>query len=100
MEPPARTTSAVVLNGHGNRDLMTHTHRVTDTEPPHLTRSDVAEVLRAAQDTRYAPLFALLVPAGLRRGEALALQRSDVDLEERLLRVRGTQVRASRGACW
>jgi integrase len=67
--------------------------RVTAKEAPHLTPAEVAELLRAAQDTRYAPLFALLVHTGLRRGEALALQWSDVDLDKGLLRVRGTLAR-------
>jgi integrase len=46
--------------------------RVTAKEASHLTAPQVAELLRAAADTRYAPLFALLVYTGLRRGEALA----------------------------
>jgi integrase len=38
-------------------------------------------------------LFAFLLHTGLRRGEALALQWSDVDLAKGLLRVRGTLAR-------
>jgi integrase len=64
--------------------------RVTSKEAPHLTPPQVAELLRAAEGSRYAPLFALLVHTGLRRGEALALQWSDVDLAKGMLRVRGT----------
>ncbi len=64
--------------------------RVTAKEAPHLTPAQVAELLRAAEGSRYAPLFALLVHTGLRRGEALALQWSDVDLGKGILRVRGT----------
>jgi integrase len=67
--------------------------KVTSREAAHLTPAQVADLLRAAEDTRYAPLFALLVHTGLRRGEALALQWSDVDLEKGLLRVRGTLAR-------
>ena len=52
-------------------------------------------VLSAAGGTRYAPLFDLLVNTGLRRGEALALQWSDVDLEAGTLRVRGTLARVN-----
>ena len=40
-----------------------------------------------------APLFALLVNSGLRRGAALALHWSDIDLDAKLLRVRGTLAR-------
>nr|WP_239521689.1 site-specific integrase [Geodermatophilus sabuli] len=64
--------------------------KVTAKEAPHLTPAQVAELLRAAEGSRYAPLFVLLVHTGLRRGEALALQWSDVDLAKGLLRVRGT----------
>jgi integrase len=64
--------------------------RVTIKEAPHLTPAQVGALLQAARGTRYAPLFALLVHTGLRRGEALALQWSDVDLERHTLRVRGT----------
>jgi integrase len=53
----------------------------------------VRSLLTAAEGSRYAPLFALLVNTGLRRGEALALHWSDVDLDEKLLRVRGTLAR-------
>ena len=52
-------------------------------------------MLSAAEGTRYAPLFTLLVNTGLRRGEALALQWSDVDLEAGTLRVRGTLARVN-----
>jgi integrase len=53
----------------------------------------VRSLLTAAEGSRYAPLFALLVNTGLRKGEALALHWSDVDLDEKLLRVRGTLAR-------
>ncbi len=67
--------------------------RVTAKEASHLSPAQVADLLRAAGGTRYAPLFALLVHTGLRRGEALAFQWSDVDLAKGLLRVRGTLAR-------
>jgi integrase len=66
--------------------------KVTIREAPHLTPAQVADLLRA-EDTRYAPLFALLVPRGLRRGEALALRWSDIDLDKGRVRVRGTLAR-------
>lgn len=43
--------------------------------------------------SRYAAVFELLVNTGLRRGEALALAWSDVDVEKKLIRVRGTLAR-------
>jgi integrase len=64
--------------------------RVTAKEAPHLSPAQVARLLSAADGSRYAPLFGLLGHTGLRRGEALALQWSDIDLERGLLRVRGT----------
>jgi integrase len=50
----------------------------------------VRRVLEATQTSRYAALFAFLVNTGLRRGEALALGWSDVDLDGGVLLVRGT----------
>ena len=47
----------------------------------------------ASKSSRYGHLFTLLVNTGLRRGEALALQWSDIDLDGKLLRVRGTLAR-------
>jgi integrase len=71
--------------------------RVTAKEAPHLAPAQVADLLRAAEGGRYASLFTLLVHTGLRRGEALALQWSDVDLARRILRVRGTLSRIDGG---
>lgn len=71
--------------------------RVTAEEAPHLTPAQVADLLRTAEGGRYASLFALLVHTGLRRGEALALQWSDVDLARGILRVRGTLSRIDGG---
>jgi integrase len=67
--------------------------KVTGREAAHLTPAQVADLLRSAENTRYAPLFALLVHTGLRRGEALALGWTDIDLTTRMLRVRGTLAR-------
>lgn len=63
---------------------------VPRTEARYLTITEVAVLLEVAKDSRYAPLFRLLVSTGLRRGEALALRWQDVDLTNGLLRVRGT----------
>ena len=67
--------------------------RVTANEAAYMTPDQVRLLLAAAEDSRYAPLFALLVNSGLRRGEALALHWSDIDLDAKLLRVRGTLAR-------
>jgi integrase len=67
--------------------------KVTAKEAAYLTPEQVRTLLEAAKKSRYAPLFSLLVNTGLRRGEALALQWSNVDTEDSLLRVRGTLAR-------
>jgi integrase len=67
--------------------------RVPVREAAYLTPDQVRSVLLAAKPSRYAPLLELLVNTGLRRGEALALHWSDIDFDEKLLRVRGTLAR-------
>jgi integrase len=64
--------------------------RVTAKKAAYLTPDQVRSLPAAAEGSRYAPLFTLLVHSGLRRGEALALHWSDIDLGAQLLRVRGT----------
>ena len=60
---------------------------VSRTEAHYLSIAEVASLLEAVKDSRYAPLLRLLGATGLRRGEALALRWSDVDLTNGLLRV-------------
>jgi integrase len=60
-----------------------------------LTPDQVRLLLLAAKSSRYAPLFELLVNTGLRCGDALALYWSDIDLDAKLLRVRGTLARVA-----
>ena len=67
--------------------------RVTTTEATFLEPAQITTLLQHAEASRYAPLFELLVNTGLRRGEALALQWSDIDTSQQLLRVRGTLTR-------
>lgn len=67
--------------------------KVTQAEASHLEPAKISRLLAAAQDSRYGPLFELLVNTGLRRGEALALKWRDIDLKEQTLRVRGTLAR-------
>ncbi|HEX5905387.1 MAG TPA: tyrosine-type recombinase/integrase [Propionibacteriaceae bacterium] len=69
--------------------------RVRVTEAAYLTPDQVRSLLLASKPSRYAPLFELLVNTGLRRGEALGLHWSDIDLDAKLLRVRGTLARVA-----
>jgi len=64
--------------------------KVTAGEASYLSPAEVAALLEAAEPSRYAAVFEFLVNTGLRRGEALALRWSDVDITNRLARVRGT----------
>jgi integrase len=58
---------------------------------------DAHRLLEEIRGDRLEPLFRLMLATGLRRGEALALQWRDVDLDAGMLRVRWTLTRTSRG---
>lgn len=61
---------------------------VVQTERVPWTADQAAHFLDHVAEDRLAELFELIIGTGLRRGEALALRWSDVDLERRVLRVR------------
>lgn len=73
-------------------------------KPPYIySDEDVAALLRAAQGlahplmaATYTTLFGLLAVTGMRLGEALALDRADVDWDEAVLSVRNTKFQKSR----
>lgn len=67
--------------------------KVPAREAEYLSPDQVRTLLAASDGSRYANLFALLVNTGLRRGEALALRWTDIDLERGVMRVRGTLAR-------
>jgi integrase len=69
--------------------------RVTAAEAKFLEPHQIGTLLDATRDSRYGLLFEFLVHTGLRRGEALALKWGDVDLEDRLVQVRGTLARVN-----
>ena len=66
-------------------------------EAQHLTADRAQSLLEAIKGDRLEALFRLMLATGLRRGEALALHWSDVDLDAGLLRVRWTLSRTSQG---
>ena len=53
-----------------------------------LTHEEVARLMEAAAGTWYAPLFALALATGARRGELLALKWEDVDFARSTLSIR------------
>ena len=64
--------------------------RVARREAKHLDPAAVTAVLAAAEGLRYRDVLVLIAATGLRRGEALALRWSDVDLVGGSLKVAGT----------
>jgi integrase len=65
-------------------------------EARYLTVEEVGRLLKAARGDRLEPLIVLMLGTGLRRGEALALHWSDVDLAVGHVRVRWTLARIDR----
>ena len=63
---------------------------VARIEAQHSSAIDVTALLRAAEGLRYRPVLVLIAATGLRRGEALGLHWSDVDLDNGTAAVRGT----------
>ena len=57
--------------------------------PDTLAAVDVTALLNAADGLRYRDVLVLIAATGMRRGEALALRWTDVDLDAGLLTVRG-----------
>lgn len=66
-------------------------------EAEFLTPRQARLLLEAIRGDRIEPVVRLLLATGLRRGEALGLHWSDVDLEHGILRVRWTLTRTSAG---
>lgn len=63
---------------------------VARREAKHASAVDVNKILLCADGLRYRNVLVLIAATGLRRGEALALHWSDVDLDQGKLAVRGT----------
>ena len=71
--------------------------RATTSEMAVWTAAQVKRFLTVAQTHRLSPLFALAVTTGMRKGELLALQWGDVDLQTHELTVRHTLTRNEAG---
>lgn len=59
-------------------------------EAKHVDTVNVNKLLLCAEGLRYRNALVLIAGTGLRRGEAVALRWTDIDLKERTLAVRGT----------
>ena len=70
---------------------------VKSRESRALRPSEIASLLAAAEGSSDEPLLRVLVATGLRRGEALALRWSDVDLDNGVVTIRGTLTRTADG---
>lgn len=64
--------------------------RVARVEARHLSASEVAAILQAAEGFRYRPVLALIAATGLRRGEALALRWEHINFKDGALKVAAT----------
>jgi integrase len=87
-----------VRDGLVRRNVAASVRRPTikRTDARYLTVEEVGRLLEAAKGDRLEPLIVLMLGTGLRRGEALALHWSDVDLAAGHLRVRWTLSRIDR----
>jgi len=80
-------------------------HRYHRKNPYNYSDREVAQLIQAAQKipspkglraATYSTLFGLLAVTGMRLGEAIGLDRQDVDVDQGLLRVRQTKFNKSR----
>jgi integrase len=69
-----------------NPVLAVPRRKVPKRKPDYLRADEVPRVLRAL-DPRWRPLFACAIYTGMRKGELLALRKSDVDLATGLVKV-------------
>ena len=90
-----RALADALLNGTVNRNVASIHRPPTpeDTEIEILTVDQAAEVRTKLADRPLYPIVALALGTGLRRGELLALQWGDVDLEAGALTMKGRSKR-------
>ncbi|MEW2484103.1 site-specific integrase [Mycobacterium sp. NPDC049093] len=63
---------------------------VARKEARHVEAVDVTKLLLCAEGLRYRNVLTLVAGTGVRRGEAVAMRWSDIDLEAQVMAVRGT----------
>lgn len=73
-----------------NPAALVATPRVSRTAVVKLPPEDVARLLGELRTTRYFPAFALIAATGIRRGEALALRWSELNLDTRVAELHTT----------
>ncbi|MDF2916580.1 MAG: site-specific integrase [Microbacterium sp.] len=66
---------------------------VNRSEARFLTPTEVTQLLQAARTHRYGTVLRFILGTGLRRGEALALRWSDIDLDSAHAKLRGSLTR-------
>jgi integrase len=103
LSPASRRAVLVVLHralGDAVRDGLLKANPAAGVRRPKVRRremhawsqAELATVLEATADDRLSPLWRLLAMTGLRRGEALGLKWSDVDLQSGRLAVQRQRV--------
>jgi integrase len=92
LDPRTEVPSRELLPPPSREKLMPYVY--TDEDIKVLMRA--ARTLRGFRGATYATLFGLLAVTGMRVGEALRLDRSDVDWHERVLLIRHTKFGKSR----
>ena len=77
----------------GNPARLVKQPAVTRTEARHLSPAEVGMLLGRLSGGRYDRVITLIAYMGLRKGEALALRWSDIDLNRSTIRIAGTLTR-------
>ena len=66
-----------------------------DAERRVMTREEQALFMRYAKQTYYGDIFEVALSTGMRKGELLALEWSDIDFNNRMIQVTGTLIRVN-----
>lgn len=105
LSPASRRAVLIVLHralGDAVKDGLLRSNPTAGVKRPKVRRpemhtwsqAELSTFLRATRDDRLSPLWRLLAMTGLRRGEALGLKWSDVDLQNGRLEVQRQRVQS------